>query len=114
MGVKEWVVSFISYVRQELNKAANLADSFPTLRCFLPPCQATLLWLKEPEIQLLIISRVKGVQDLSVRVYGPSPAYEFPELALRLIEDPVWAGEPVTRGRPPNLRELVTNLLLGF
>jgi len=85
-----WLRSFVKALRSKINKKPTLKDGLSNLNWFLEPCQITALWFTNPEIQILIVTHFDDVEDLTIDVYGPTPAYTFAETALKVAEKEWW------------------------
>jgi len=88
--LEEWLRSLVKALRNHTIRDPALKDELSNLDWFLKPCQITALWFTDPETQIVIVTHFDDVRDLSIDVYGPTPAYMFTEIALKVAKKDWW------------------------
>ncbi|MEM0327964.1 MAG: hypothetical protein QXN53_05285 [Thermoproteota archaeon] len=72
-SLQKWIENLIFRFRAEMEKLTpeeRMAAS-QTLNDLSEPCQFMIIWAKEPEFQIVIISRLTQIEDKHVKIYGP-------------------------------------------
>ena len=91
--VKEWLLELIRGLREEINRNPDLTDGISNLDWFLKPCQVIVFWFKDPEVKIFIVTHFEDMDDLTIDVLGPCPAYMFFDKAYKLASDLRWDRE---------------------
>ena len=74
----KWLKDMITYFRNELGKLSlEERKLIPNTSDYTPPCQVEVIWLKQPENQLVIVSHFEDRPDLEIIVDGPYSSSEF-------------------------------------
>jgi len=85
--LQEMIVGLISLFREELEKLTQeeqMAAS-RTLDDLSKPCQFMVIWMKDPEFQIALITHLTQLEDKHIEVYGPLENLKLPDY----IEDKV-------------------------
>lgn len=71
--LQQWVTDLISRFREETEKLAPGEQSTTPriLEDFSEPCQFLVIWAKEPEFQIVLITHLTQLEDKHIEIYGP-------------------------------------------
>ena len=107
-NLHEWLKKLITIFREEVAKLPPDKQSALSygLDDFSEPCQLLLIWLVNPEWQILLIVRSSNLEDGLIEVYGPTEFTRFHEL----VESKVLTSEIVNEAGKGNVE---TNLVLA-
>lgn len=95
--LKSWFVDLIVYFRKEFDSLPAEAKSFVSAdTTYLPNCQIEVLWLKQPEYQLIIKSNFRERPDMDIVLHGPLSEEQFLPEAEALVTSPQWAMTELT------------------
>jgi hypothetical protein len=87
----KWLKDMITYFRNELGKLSlEERKLIPNTSDYTPPCQVEVIWLKQPENQLVIVSHFEDRPDLEIIVDGPYSSSEFVRNAEMIIKEARW------------------------
>ena len=98
LELKEWFEKFIDQFRAESDKLAphekeamNYDDNFSA------PCQVEVVATKEPDYQIVIISRFEERLDRDIIAHEAVDPWNVVEKCEQILQEPRWAG-PVPEG----------------
>lgn len=122
--IKRWFSNLMTYFRQEYEELSPVEKKLVSNSSnFLPPCQIEVIWLRQPEYQLIIISNFTDRPDLEVLVDGPYSGEEFIGKIEEQVDSARW-NKPVKNdpsstysenvaGRVRTLMNLVQNSIFN-
>ncbi len=100
-NLREWLEKLILRFREEVAKLPPDKQSILSegLDDFSEPCQLLLIWLVNPEWQILLIVRSSNLEDGLIEVYGPAEFTRFHEL----VESKALTSEIVKQAGKENV-----------
>jgi len=71
--LRTWLIELITQFREEMIKLSPEEQSAAprTLEDLSYPCQLMVIWARDPEFQIFLITHVKELEDQLVEIYGP-------------------------------------------
>ena len=71
--LQQWIINLISKFREEMKKLTPEEQSAAsrTLEDLSEPCQFLVIWAKEPEFQIVLITHLTQLKDKHIEIYGP-------------------------------------------
>jgi len=71
--LEEYLRRLVKRFREEVERLpAEVKEAIPrTLSDLSSPCQVMVLWAKEPEFQIIVITRLKELEDEKIEIHGP-------------------------------------------
>jgi hypothetical protein len=78
--MRVYLIDLMKHVRERINSlpAELQATISQTPGNFLPPCQIMVIWAKEPEFQIIIITRLEELNDGFINIHGPIENFILP------------------------------------
>jgi len=100
-NLREWLKKLVIIFREEIAKLPPDKKSALSygLDDFSEPCQLLLIWLVNPEWQILLIVRSSNLEDGLIEVYGPEEFTRFHEL----VESKALTSEIVKQAGKENV-----------
>ena len=89
--LEKWLKDTIGQFRGEAEKLSEeekrlISNTFD----FSFPCQVEIIWLKQPEYQLMIITHFKDLSDMEMIINGPYASQEFIQEMDEVLQRPKW------------------------
>lgn len=85
-SLKKWLLDFIDAYRQEYSLLTEEKKKFARYLNCLPPCQFEVVWLQNPEFQLIIKTNFDNGLDKEIIVRGPLNSSEFVDTMDEVIK----------------------------
>lgn len=71
---------------------------------YLAPCQIEIIWIAEPEFQIVVVSNFLDRKDKEIVINGPFEGHELIDAIDSLLKEPRWTKPlPVAKGQAPLL-----------
>jgi uncharacterized protein YutE (UPF0331/DUF86 family) len=71
--LRSWLIELIMYFREEMKKLSIEEQKAvsKSVNDLSEPCQLLVIWAKEPEFQINIITHLNNFKDMLIEIYGP-------------------------------------------
>ena len=123
--LRRWYLSFVDSFRREAEELTPDARArIPTNMDLRGPLQITVFWTKNPEFQLVLVSRFKDWGDERIDICGPVQASDLVDSADEFLSDPRWKRKlpdshvsyltPLRHARPETLSDSLGDTLHHF
>ena len=101
-----WLEELIDTFRQEAQQQLTEAQiaSVGKSGNYLAPCQIEIIWIANPEFQIVVVSNFLDRKDKEIIINGPFQGHEVIDAIDNLLKEPRWTKPlPVTGGQAPLL-----------
>lgn len=89
--IRDWYCNFITLFRKNYASLSEFEKTGIDLSInLLEPCQIEIFWLKNPELQLIILTHIPERSDMEVIVHGPFDGREFYEKVETILSEERW------------------------
>lgn len=88
--LREWLVNFVTLFRSEYEKLSEDGKLVLRFHNYNAPLQLEVIWLKQPEFQLIISTHFPDRDDREIIINGPFEGSEFVDKVESVLKEKRW------------------------
>jgi hypothetical protein len=121
LEVITWYKTVLAKYREAVNRE-GLTEGFQISSDFRAPFQVSVIWVTDPEFQIVIQSRFPEMSDMDFRIRGPEPISKLLEMVQKELDESKWdrprslesGGAPNSTPRSLVRESLNTDLMIAI